>query len=115
MQIDPIRPKLKLPGTKHLKLEYDGLLSSFAFNFMLRRYTVGTSADRVALLLSTGDAERAMGQAAAAKAANAKQKKVGTIGRFRYIASRAERRRLARNSVWAFDLGTWRPLSRAER
>ena len=26
------------------------------------------------------------------------------IGRFRYIASRAERRRFARNSVWAFSL-----------
>jgi len=26
------------------------------------------------------------------------------IGRFRYIASRAERRRFARNSVWAFNL-----------
>ena len=27
-----------------------------------------------------------------------------SIGRFRYIASRAERSRFARNSVWAFNL-----------
>ena len=38
MQVDPIRPKLKVPGTKRLKLKYDNLLSSFAFNFNLRRY-----------------------------------------------------------------------------
>jgi hypothetical protein len=31
-------PKLKAPGTKHLKLEFDELLSSFAFKFSLRRY-----------------------------------------------------------------------------
>jgi len=36
----------------------------------------------------------------------------GVIGRFRYIISRAERRRFACNSVWAFNL---LPLSRAER
>jgi hypothetical protein len=29
----------KAPGSKRSKLEYDGLLSSFAFNFNLRRYT----------------------------------------------------------------------------
>jgi len=38
-QIDPIKPKLKPPGTKRLKLEYDGLLSNSAFKFNLRRYT----------------------------------------------------------------------------
>ena len=40
MQVDPIKPILKAPGTKHLKLEYDHLLSSFAFNFNLCRYTL---------------------------------------------------------------------------
>ena len=40
MQADPIKPTLKAPGTKRLKLVYDGLLSSFAFKFKLRRYTV---------------------------------------------------------------------------
>ena len=36
------KPVLKAPGTgtKHLKLKYDQLLSTFAFNFNLRRYTV---------------------------------------------------------------------------
>ena len=38
MQVDPIRPTLKLPGTKRLKLECDEPLSNFAFNFNLRRY-----------------------------------------------------------------------------
>ena len=34
---------MKGPVTKRLKLEYDELLSRFAFNFNLRRYTVDTS------------------------------------------------------------------------
>ena len=38
MQVDPIKPTLKAPGTKRLELKYDELLSSFAFNFNLRRY-----------------------------------------------------------------------------
>ena len=38
MQIDPIKPKLKPPGIKRLKLKYDELLSRFAFKFNLRRY-----------------------------------------------------------------------------
>ena len=39
MQVDPIKPKLKLPGTKRLKLELDGPHSTFAFKFKLCRYT----------------------------------------------------------------------------
>jgi len=39
VQVDPIRPKLKPPGIKRLKLETDGLLSNFGFKFSLRRYT----------------------------------------------------------------------------
>jgi hypothetical protein len=38
VEVDPIKPTLKAPGTKCLKLNYDGLLSSFAFKFNLRRY-----------------------------------------------------------------------------
>ena len=38
MQLDPIKPTLKVPGTKRLKLLYDKLVSSFAFKFDLRRY-----------------------------------------------------------------------------
>jgi len=39
VQVDPIKPTLKAPGTKRLKLKYDKLLSSFAFKFNLRRST----------------------------------------------------------------------------
>ena len=39
MQVEPIKPILKPPGTKRLKQKYDKLLSSSAFNFNLRRYT----------------------------------------------------------------------------
>ena len=38
MQVDPIRPTLKLPATKSLKLKDGKLRSGFAFNFNLRRY-----------------------------------------------------------------------------
>jgi hypothetical protein len=37
VQVDPMKPKLK-PGTKRLKLKCDIMLSTFAFNFNLRRY-----------------------------------------------------------------------------
>jgi len=40
VQVDPIKPTLKALGTKPLKLQYDELLSRFAFKFNLRRYTV---------------------------------------------------------------------------
>ena len=39
MQIDPIKSMLKPPGTKHLKLKCDMLLSTFAFKFNLHRYS----------------------------------------------------------------------------
>ena len=38
MQVDPINPTLKPPGTKRLKLKCEKLLSTFAFKFNLRRY-----------------------------------------------------------------------------
>ena len=40
VQVDPIKPALKAPGTKRLKLKYDELLSNLAFKFNLRRYTL---------------------------------------------------------------------------
>ena len=40
MQVDPVKPKLKAPGTKRLKLDHDTMLSNFAFNSSLRRYAV---------------------------------------------------------------------------
>ena len=39
MQLAPIKPTLEAPGTKRVKLEFDKLLTSFAFKFNLRRYT----------------------------------------------------------------------------
>ena len=41
MQVDPIKPTLKAPGIKLLKLEYDKPLSSFGFKIILRRYVKG--------------------------------------------------------------------------
>ena len=40
VQVDPMQPKLKPPGTKSLKLKYDALLSNFCFKFISRRYIV---------------------------------------------------------------------------
>ena len=40
VQVDPINPTLKAPGSMHLKLRYDGPVSTFAFKFNLRRYTL---------------------------------------------------------------------------
>jgi hypothetical protein len=41
VQVDPIEPKLKLPGTERLKLKWDEPLTIFAFKFNLRRYIMG--------------------------------------------------------------------------
>jgi len=40
-----MKPKLKAPGTKRLKLEYDELLSTFAFKSNLRHYSLDLIAD----------------------------------------------------------------------
>ena len=39
MQVDPVKPTLKAPGTRRLKLKCDEPLLNFAFNFNLRRST----------------------------------------------------------------------------
>ena len=39
VQVHPIEPSLKPPGTKRLKLEHDEVLSSFALKSNLRRYS----------------------------------------------------------------------------
>jgi len=41
MQVEPMKPVLKAPGTKRLKLNHDEPLLNFAFNFNLRRYSQG--------------------------------------------------------------------------
>jgi len=38
VQVDPMKPKMKPPGTKRLKLKWEILLSISAFKFNLRRY-----------------------------------------------------------------------------
>jgi len=37
VQVDPNKPTLKAPGTKHSELQYDKLLSNLALKFNLRR------------------------------------------------------------------------------
>jgi hypothetical protein len=54
VHVDPIRPKLKPPGTQRLKLNCDVLLSTSAFEFNLRRYM------KVAVVT---DGERILGEA----------------------------------------------------
>jgi hypothetical protein len=39
VQVDPIKATLEAPGIKRWKLNYDKLLSNFAFEFNLRRYS----------------------------------------------------------------------------
>jgi len=39
-----MKPMLKASGTLRLKLNYNRLLSSFAFNFNLRRYIMAVAA-----------------------------------------------------------------------
>jgi len=39
VQVNPMKPKLKTPGSERLKLKCDHPLSRFAFKFNLRRYT----------------------------------------------------------------------------
>jgi len=41
VQVDPIKPKLKPPGTKRLKLKCGILLSTYALRFNLRRHNKG--------------------------------------------------------------------------
>ena len=40
MQVDPIKPTLKAPGTKRLNLKNDEPLSNFGFKFNLRPYSM---------------------------------------------------------------------------
>ena len=41
MRVDPMKPTLKAPGSKRLKLESEIVLSNFTFNISLRRYNEG--------------------------------------------------------------------------
>ena len=48
MQVHPIKPTLKAPGSVRLKLKCDEPLSNFAFNCNLRRYSTGAAAAHAA-------------------------------------------------------------------
>ena len=60
MQVDPIKPMSKAPGTRRLKLKHDELLSSFGFRFNLRHYSkaLATWRDNVAQVFATRAAIR---------------------------------------------------------
>ena len=45
MHVDPVKPKLKAPGTKLLKLAHEKLLSKFASNVNLHHYTEDAMVD----------------------------------------------------------------------
>ena len=45
VQVEPIKPTLKAPGTKRLKLKYYKLLSTSAVKFKLRRYSKDRGSD----------------------------------------------------------------------
>jgi hypothetical protein len=55
VQVDPVKHKLKPPGTKRLKLKCDMLLSTFAFNHNLCRYSM---AKRNADFIAVGTASK---------------------------------------------------------
>jgi len=50
VQVDPIKPTLKAPGTKRLTLRCDTLLSTSAYKFNLRRYKLAVDLSLAALL-----------------------------------------------------------------
>ena len=58
VQVDPMKLMLKPPGTRHLKLKCDILLSTFAFTFNWRRYTMVISTGAKAAGLSVSIFER---------------------------------------------------------
>jgi hypothetical protein len=82
-----MKPLLKAPGSKLLKLQRDKLLSSFAFNFNLRRCTTVTA-----------DTWQHVAVAVDTTAATASQVKIyldgvevtGTVGRCRLTVSKPE-------------------------
>jgi hypothetical protein len=57
VQVDSIKPTLKPPGCKRLKLKCDLLLSNFAFKISLRRYAMdGADGFDTVLSVHSGDA-----------------------------------------------------------
>ena len=61
MHVDPIKPTLKAPGTRLLKLKCDILVSTSAFKFNLRRYNK-PGADDVVVVYSRQHQRAALGR-----------------------------------------------------
>jgi hypothetical protein len=80
VQVEPIKPTLKAPGTVRLSLQYDELLSSFPFKVNLRRYTLASAATMHAQLESAVAARLAAFEQEAARAEAAA---ANTVGRCR--------------------------------
>jgi len=72
VQVDPIKPTLKPPGTERLKLNCEILLSTSDFKFNLRRYTKEAAAaaisERDAAASAKDAAEKGGAEATAAGA-----------------------------------------------
>jgi hypothetical protein len=84
VQVDPMKPMLKPPGTNLLKLKYDKPLSNIAFKFNWRRYTSAASRPPSSTSASSSPASRQ-------GLPDCSPRHSMPIGRFRYIASRAPR------------------------
>jgi hypothetical protein len=48
VHVDPIKPTLKAPGAQRLKLQDYEVVSSFAFNYNLRRYKLADMVNSLA-------------------------------------------------------------------
>jgi len=55
VQVDPIKPTLKVAGSQRLKLEYDEPPSNFTFKFKSRRYSLVHTARLARLRLEETD------------------------------------------------------------
>ena len=69
VQFDPMKPKLKPPGTKRSKLNCDVLLSTSAFKLKLRRYIKETDPEAAAAAAAAAEAAAAAAAAAGEGAA----------------------------------------------
>jgi hypothetical protein len=74
VQIDPIKPTLKAPGTERLKLKYDKPLSNVALKFInLRRFTTVAAARARAAAEAAAAAASLAGPASLAAAVGVRQ------------------------------------------
>jgi hypothetical protein len=90
VQVDPIKPTLKAPGTKRLKLKHDEVLSKCAFKINLRRYT--QPAARAAAVAAQPAAPAGLDQLNATFATTGTSTTTSTTGTTTTIAAQVERR-----------------------